>query len=810
MADPAEGSPAPPSAPFDLPIVATAELSAEGVVVGWTEAAERLLGYPAEAILGRSGLSLLADPDVPTEFTPGGPAQSGVITARHRNGRRVIVGVQADPLAAPHGSRRWLLSAVDLGSTPWWGVSRSLLERFLTRSPFGMAVLDTDLRYVWTNNTLDRMAGVFNTARLGRRMSEVLPRLAPGALEAQMRRVLDTGIPVLDFEYHGYTPADPDREHAFSTSVFRLDDVQGRVMGVCYMGVDVTDRWRARERLALLSESGGRIGSTLDIGRTAQELTEVAVPRMADLVLVDLLDSALRGEEPRPISRRGTPSLRRVAHRSLEEGCPEAVVAVGEQARYGPSSPFVRCLVDGRAIIEPTLSPSDARWLAEDTLRAESVLSFDLRSLMVVPLRARGTVLGVAAFVRRERTEPFDRDDLRLAEEFVGRAALCMDNALRYTREHTTTLTLQHSLLPHELPATSTAEVASRYLPAHGQEGVSGDWFDVIALSGARVALVVGDVVGHGINAAATMGRLRTAVHTLANLDYPPDELLAHLDDLALRLIDEEPDGSATAAVLGATCLYLVWDPVAQTCTVARAGHPPPAVVAPDGTVSFASVPAGPPLGLGWLPFESAELDVAENSLLVLFTDGLVERRDRDIDVGLQELRNVLAECTGTPEEICDAVLSRLRNGPLEDDTALLVARAHPLGPDQVVSWDLPSDPEIVSQARSLTTNTLARWELEELSFTTELIVSELVTNAIRHGAGPIRLRLIRHTGLICEVADSSSTSPHLRHARTTDEGGRGMFLVSQMAQRWGTRHTNRGKIIWSEQTLPRTDVPDP
>ncbi|MFD5088221.1 SpoIIE family protein phosphatase [Kitasatospora sp. NPDC058406] len=719
------------------------------------------------------------------------------------------LGVQADPLAAPDGNRRWLLSGVDLGSTPWWGVSRSLLERFLTRSPFGMAVLDTDLRYVWTNITLDRMAGVSNEARLGRRMSEVLPRLAPGAFEAQMEQVLHTGVPVLDFEYHGYTPADPGREHAFSTSVFRLDDVQGRVMGVCYMGVDVTDRWRARERLALLSESGGRIGSTLDISRTAQELTDVAVPRMADLVLVDLLDSALEGEELRPLPRHGVPPLRRVAQRSLEEGYPEAVVAVGEPSGYGPSSPFVRCLVEGRAIIEPTLSPADAHWLAEDTLRTDAVLAFGLRSLMVVPLRARGTVLGVTVFVRRERAEPFDQDDLRLAEEFVARAALCMDNALRYTREHTTALTLQHSLLPHELPAIGTAEVASRYLPAHGREGVGGDWFDVIALSGARVALVVGDVVGHGINAAATMGRLRTAVHTLANLDYPPDEMLAHLDDLVLRLIDEEPDGSATAAVLGATCLYLVWDPVAQTCTIARAGHPPPALVAPDGTISFASVPAGPPLGLGWLPFESAELEITENSLLVLFTDGLVERRDQDIDVGLHELQNVLAECAGSPEEICDAVLSRLCGGPLKDDTALLVVRCHALGPDQVVSWDLPCDPAVVSEARFLTTNALTRWGLEELSFTTELIVSELVTNAIRHGTGPIQLRLIRHAGLICEVADSSSTSPHLRHARTTDEGGRGMFLISQMAQRWGTRHTNRGKIIWSEQSLPRTGSPN-
>ncbi|MFJ1705616.1 SpoIIE family protein phosphatase [Kitasatospora sp. NPDC088346] len=806
MSAPQEDLPGARPAPFDLTPPATAVLDTEGVVVGWTEGAEDLLGYPASEVLGTPVAALLAEPLAGSGADrPTGGAQAGLVTVRHRDGHRLSLGVQASRVAVPAGEQRWLVSAVDLGTTPWWGVSRSVLERFLTRSPFGMAVVGTDLRYIWINETLERMAGIPREQRVGRRMGEVLPLLDPASVEAQMRRVLDTGFPVLDFEYHGHTPADPGREHAYSTSFFRLDDAEGRVMGVCSMGVDVTERWRTRERLALLSESGGRIGSTLDIRRTAQELADVAVPRLADFVFVDLLESVLAGEEPAPVPAFGSPPLRRAAQRSLREGCPEAVVSVGELSGYLPSSPIVRGLVEGRAMLEPSLNAAGRPWLGNDVLRAESVRAFGLRSLMVVPVRARGVSLGVAVFVRQQREEPFHHEDLRLAEEFVSRAAVCLDNARRYTRERSATLALQHSLLPHELPVTTTLEVASRYLPARGQDGVGGDWFDVIALSGARTALVVGDVVGHGMNAAATMGRLRTAVHTLANMDLPPDELLARLDDLVIRLIEEEtPEGGATAtSVLGATCLYAVHDPITQRCTVARAGHLPPAVVTPQGEVTFPVLPAGPPLGLGSMPFEAAELDLAPGSLLVLFTDGLFESRGRDLDASLAVLADALEGPDRSPEQVCDTVLGRLGSNPLSDDLALLVARTHALGPGQVVSWDLRADPAVVSEARALVSGTLTAWGLDELLFTTELIVSELVTNAIRHAVGPVRLRLIRQSALICEVSDGSSTSPRLRHARTTDEGGRGMFLVAQLTRRWGTRYTSTGKIIWSEQTLP-------
>jgi anti-sigma regulatory factor (Ser/Thr protein kinase) len=384
---------------------------------------------------------------------------------------------------------------------------------------------------------------------------------------------------------------------------------------------------------------------------------------------------------------------------------------------------------------------------------------------------------------------------------------LCVDNARRYTREHTAAVTLQRSLLPHALTGGTALEVASYYLPADATGGVGGDWFDVIPLSGARVGLVVGDVVGHGISAAATMGRLRTAVQTLADMDMPPDELLAHLDDLVLRLSEEETNREAAsqafAAFLGATCLYAVYDPVTRRCTMARAGHPPPVVVAPDGHVYFPELPAGPPLGLGGFAFEATEIELAENSLFGLYTDGLIEGADRDTDLGMSRLGDALSQSDSNLETLCASAVEQLVPVPQPDDIALLLTRTHALGADHVVSWDVPLDPAAVGDVRAQATRQVAAWGLEELAMTTELIVSELVTNAIRYASAPIRLRLLRDSRLTCEVADASSTAPRLRHARIMDEGGRGLFLVAQLAHRWGARYTAGGKVIWAEQEIP-------
>lgn len=551
----------------------------------------------------------------------------------------------------------------------------------------------------------------------------------------------------------------------------------------------------AREHLKLLYDAGVGIGTSLDVTRTAEELAEVAVPRFADFVTVDLADAVLSGEEPEAVTEL---QLRRTAFGGIRKDSP--LYPVGERIGFVASSPQARSLRTGRALVEPDLGEAPG-WLAQDLERTAQVVEYGIHSLITVPLRVGHLVLGVVNFWRSEKPEPFDEEELALAEELVARAAVSIDNARRYTREHTMAVTLQRSLLPRNLPEQSALDIAYRYLPA--QAGVGGDWFDVLPLSGARVALVVGDVVGHGLHAAATMGRLRTAVHNFSALDLPPDELLGLLDELVGRIDQDEAADDSSAAITGATCLYAIYDPTSRQCTVARAGHPPPALVRPDGSVEFPDVPAGPPLGLGGLPFETAELKLEEDSRLVLYTDGLVEDRERDIDVGLDMLRTALTGAGRSPEDTCQAVLNALLPARPSDDIALIVAGTRALDADRIAHWQVPSEPAAVGEVRASVTRQLAEWGLGDMAFATELILSELVTNAIRYGSGPIEVRVLRDRSLICEVSDSSSTSPHLRYAATTDEGGRGLFLVAQIAERWGTRYTPAGKIIWAEQPLP-------
>ncbi|GAA3379583.1 SpoIIE family protein phosphatase/ATP-binding protein [Streptomyces sannanensis] len=565
----------------------------------------------------------------------------------------------------------------------------------------------------------------------------------------------------------------------------------------------------ARERLKLLYDAGVQIGTTLDVMRTAQELAEVAVPRFADVVTVELLEPVLRGDEP----AEGSTEMRRAAASGVGQDSP--LYPVGELIRFEPTTPMASVVASGRAVLEADLRTADG-WQAQDPERARQVLDYGICSLISVPLRARGVVLGLADFWRAEACEAFGEEDLSFAEELAARAAVAIDNARRYTRERTMAVALQRSLLPRGLPEQSALEVSHRYLPA--QAGVGGDWFDVIPLPGSRVALVVGDVVGHGVHAAATMGRLRTAVHNFSALDMAPDELLAHLDELVARIdADEAADEEDGHAITGATCLYAIYDPVSGVCTIARAGHLGPALVHPDGTVTFPDIPVSPPLGLGGsLPFETAALQLPEGSRLALYTDGLIEDRHRDLDTGLDLLRDALSHPDRTPEQTCQAVFDALLPERPRDDVALLIARTRLLDPGQVADWDVPSDPAAVPRVRADVTVRLETWGLDEVAFPAELIVSELVTNAIRYGAQPIRLRLLYDCdSLICEVADGSSTSPHLRRAAATDEGGRGLFLIAQFAQSWGTRYTARGKIIWAEQSLhhaaaePGTDLAD-
>ncbi|GHD80392.1 hypothetical protein GCM10010317_102310 [Streptomyces mirabilis] len=807
-----------PVSPREIPDATIAMLDTEGTVVGWTHAAEQLVGYSAGEVVGRSAAHVLS----PAEDAPSASAfaeqcraqngWSGTVTVRHRDGHAIKMTLRISLLWGQDAGTRWLVSVTDIGTLSSGAPNGAVRESLLARAPIGIAVYDPQLRCTWVSDVMERHVGVPRDRWFGHRLKDLFPGFEAEALESVMRQVLESG-PTKVHEYRAWPPADRGRAHVFSASFFCLQDADGKALGVCSMSVDVTGNRRARERLAILSEASTRIGSTLDLMQTGQELADLAVPLLADHAIVDLVESVPFGVEPS--ARIGTtsgrpPVLRRAGVASTEQGVLELPAVREEVVHVPPTSSFAAALRTGRSHLEPVLDTQAGPWVDHDPSRAQKVRDSGIHSLMVVPIRARRCVLGLALFGRSTEPTPFQEDDLLLAEELVTRAALSLDNALQYARQRTAALTLQRDLLPHHVGGGAALDVASRYVPADTDHGVGGDWFDVIKLSGARVALVVGDVVGHGINAAATMGRLRTAVRTLADMELTPHELLAHLDDTVRRLSEEDADAlEQFPAAAGATCLYAVYDPVTRRCTMARAGHPPPAIIDPQGHITFPDMPAGAPLGLGLglVPFESVELELPEGTLLALYTDGLVESRDDDIDVGLNRLGAALAETGSSLEDLCSQVIETLQTPAPADDVTLLLARTRGLEPAQVASWELPNEPAAVRIARQAAARQLSEWGLNHLVATVELIVSELVTNAIRYGGGPICLRLIQHQVLTCEVSDSNTSHPRPRQPHIIDEQGRGLFLVAQLSRRWGSRSATDGKVVWAEQDLPSKAV---
>ncbi|MEU9789607.1 SpoIIE family protein phosphatase [Streptomyces sparsogenes] len=797
-------------------------------MTSWNEGARRLLGHLPAEVVGRDAAALLIE-----EVSPGAvraaaalPRWNGTLTLRHRDGHPVRVRLLAHRGApGADGPGDWLLVSPLPGPDESTGATgaaeptrnvqdviaraedEALQALASQQSPCPVAIYDDLLRLRKINDQMAQVIGLPEKEIRGLRLSEIGGRLESEELERHMAEVLRTGERRV-VETHRRVGGEA-HAHAWSARLAPLKTPDGEVHGVCLAAHDITEQYLARQRLLLLSEAGVRIGTTLDVTRTAQELADVGIPGLADFVSVDLLERLDQDEpfdEPPPGPLTGPVVLRRAAHQSVLPGAPEAVVELGQVDTYPSYSPQTVSLTAGHPVIIPTTDPAMRRWASESAARATTVRVHGFHSIMSVPIRARGVTLGVAVFSRHTRPDPFTQDDILLAEEITTRAAVCLDNARRFTRERDSALALQRSLLPQTPAGPSAVEVAFRYQPAGPYAGVGGDWFDVIPLSGARIALVVGDVVGHGIQASATMGRLRTAVRTLADVDLPPDELLTHLDDLVIHLSAEGGAGGAGASTgdVGATCLYAVYDPVAHRCSVGRAGHPPPVLLDPDGTVSTVHVPAGPPLGVGGLPFEAIELDLPEDTVLALYTDGLIGGRGRDLDAGLTALAEALARPAPSLDARCESVLrALLPEHGAPDDVALLLARTRGLDSSRVATWDIPDDPALVARARRDVTERLLAWGLDEAVFTTELIVSELVTNAMRHATAPIRLRLIHDRTLICEVSDGSNTAPHLRRARVFDEGGRGLLLVAQLSRRWGSRHSTTGKTIWAEQALP-------
>ncbi|MFJ6719102.1 SpoIIE family protein phosphatase [Streptomyces sp. NPDC091259] len=654
-----------------LPIALWRE-DADGRVVEWSLAARDLLGHRPEDILGRPGSDLLV-PDANRELAEdltrrvqAGETVVGTLPVRHRDGHRVTMEMWIVPAADPKGRPGAMLVAVETSEVLHMRDSLAALQSLFTQSPIGLATLGTDLRFLRVNDALARMNGVSAAAHLGKRLTEVVPGVNAAALEATMRQVLEQGTAVVDVRRTGRTPSDPHHDRTWSCSYAPLLDPSGRPLGVIASLIDITEGQRAqqeaeraRRRFALLAEAGTRIGTTLDLDQTARETVDLLVPQLADSADVQLLEAVL-GPDDAAFSNRGV--LRRLAVTFPDPTAPTAALAPGQTFRIPAGTVYERVIAEGRPI---NLYATDVPALITDA-RAEPLRRYlaGLGSARLVPLVARGTVLGAVTVTRLREREPFDEQDCVLVDELVARAALNIDNARMYTSQRRAALTLQRSLTNSALPVVTGLELTGRYRPASAHD-VGGDWFDVIQLPRGRTGLVIGDVMGHGIHAAAVMGQLRTAVRTLARHDVPPERMLRSLDAAVADLGEDEM----------ATCVYAVHDPAAGSCVIARAGHPPPAVVGATGTVTFLDGPPGTPLGAGGTDFRTEEVPLPPGSLLALYTDGLIETRDRDLDQGLGRLARALAQPGMPLEQLCDEVLERLLPSAPQDDVAVLLAR---------------------------------------------------------------------------------------------------------------------------------------
>ncbi|MGQ4512133.1 SpoIIE family protein phosphatase [Streptomyces sp. DW26H14] len=825
----------PPGSIYEHIRVASFSIGPDGLIDQWSGRAAELFGIPAREVRGKDPLEVF----VPAEFRAKGyrklseildgkewtglvpyltPAEPGGGDVRQHS----LAEVYVMPSETDQGERGALCVVVDVRALRRIESDLASSQAIFGQSPFGFILFGTDLAVQRVNQRFATVFGGGPSDHRGKSVHDYLPLGEAERLEAALRRVLTTGDPVVEFKIVGSRPGtdEPERRH-WSLNLYRVGAGAGRTLGVAAVATDITHRHvaareaaSARRNLALLNEASARIGNSLDLETTARELLSVAVPNFCDIASVDLYQSLLTGEEAPPgrwaassqESGGGTARLRRVAFASAVSDVP---LSGPDETHDGYVSPEV-----GAVHSFPFSSQSAG------ALRSARVRSIPgepgslLQSTLAVPMVAHDTVVGLVQFARAKGSEPFGDRDRGLAVELAARAAVCIDNARLYRREHERALILQRSLLPPGDPEAAGLDIACRYLPGNAATEVGGDWFDVIELPGHRTALVVGDVMGRGLRAAVAMGELRTAVRTLALLDLEPAEVLGALDEIANGL--GSPNGAQQASrvahkardadlaeVYLATCVYAVYDPVTRRCTFANAGHPPPVLVEPGDKALLLDVPPGVPLGVGGEPFEQVEVELSENSLLALYTDGLVESRDQTLEEGLSAFRASLSHAERPLEDVADHVLTTLETGHGQDDIALLMARIRGLPGEAVGDWRLPREPRSVGRAREYARAQLIAWDLEPLVDTIELLVSELVTNAMRYGEGEIRLRLLRDRTLVCEVWDAGLVQPRRRRARDTDEGGRGLQLVGMLSSAWGSRRTPRGKTVWFELALP-------
>lgn len=746
-----------------------------GRVIDCSPFACEMFGCASEEVVGQCVGALLRE--ALTEVT------------RRRSLRGGMDSVMVKPVLTG-SSVVWEVRAADDTAS---GLDLAILQVMFTHSPMGLHVLDDSLRIVRANAVTCGLRDARGDSLFGQVFTEAYQLDAPEQEEAAARRVLESGKPELNRLVRCSPASAGGKPGVHSVSYARLENERGEVLGLVASMLDVTDRERALQRLKMLEQVRKRVGERLEVTAVCQELADAVVPAFAGIVVVEVIENVVRGEEPplAPVDR--DVPLRRAAFRGQVSAHP-----VGEVRNLPYSTPYSRVLAD----LRPRLVPieEDSLWLAADPARAEAIRRSCAHSLIVAPLALRGEALGVVSFYRYRDEVPFEEEDIALASDACAHAALCIENARRYTQERTIAATVKRRLLPQRPATPSTVEVCHLHLPGPGGGGA---WFDVIELAGARTALIVGDVAGRGMATATTMGQLRTALHSLAALDLEPDELMARLSDTAARLAAERealPVGDPQhREPLTAGCLIAVYDSVDQECVIVRAGLPEPFAVLPDGSSVPLAIPAGPALvGTGSAPFPATTVTLPAGSTLAICNEG--------IPVPSTSLDSLLEEGAAQPlADLCDTIAYALRDSNSKEQLVLL-ARTKALPAEQVLTCPLPADPEAAPLARAAVRDQLESWEIdEETAFTTELVASELVGNAVRYGTPPIRLRLILDRLLTCEVSDTASSAPHVKHARTIDETGRGLFIIATVTDHWGTHYNAQGKTVWAQQPIGAT-----
>ncbi|ELS57816.1 SpoIIE family protein phosphatase [Streptomyces viridochromogenes] len=791
----------------------------EGLVSHWSSGARRLFGAAKEDAIGRPALDLLpvsgALPE-DDDLSPYGAytAYDGLghdlessldgrlfypaagrarLTVPERDRDRVDVLWWAYPLVGP-GPERLLVLGADVGG------------------------LQQDARDARDQGTgFERVAPGFalhtdfpGAEELAGKLPEILPSMSVEESARIVGQILELGYPVLEFSQSDRVPVTPDwgvprrverrarRERAARAAA------EGLPLPQEYDDGEDLEYVAVRERLEFLNEVSGRIGTSLDLAQTIIEVSKAVVPRFTDVAGTYLREQVVAGEGfPDGVPDTTTMWHRVAVEHTDEPGRWDDVVPVGEAMPFPAHTPFFQCMTTGEPVLVPRITEEMGHAIASQFDKRDIRPLITHRSMLVVPLKARNVVLGFMILLRHPERPVFNDMDRVTGAELAARAGLVLDNARMYTYQESVAETLQDSMLPHIPPRRAGCDIATRYLPGTLLGRVGGDWFDTVKLPGARTALVVGDVMGHGLNSAAMMGQLRTAVQTMAALDLPPGRLLRNLDDLAQRLGD----------TYLATCLYAVYDPIASELHLANAGHIPPVLVrADDGRGELLDLPTGAPIGVGGVPFEAVRVRVRPGDRIVMCTDGLVEVRGEDIGVGLATLCESAAHPAASMDDACDTIIralavtfSKAGRGGRKDDVALLMARLNGLAPEDVAEWRLPLDPVEVGRARAVVREQMHEWGLATLAYTAEVLVSELVTNAVRHShSRPVELRLVRGDTLLCEVDDDDHDLPTLLNAGSGDETGRGLRVVSTLAREWGTSRTSAGKTVWFELTLPR------